>query len=138
MAEQDTLAGVLEQLRHHARERDDALQAIGVAAGDYPHLPVLEELRRLRSRQRAREQLRATLQPPPAGAGPLNSASLAHRALALMRTTSTGYLQHFTGYLDTLSWLEQMNASGALQPGSKSQPPARGKRPGGRKRKASR
>ncbi|NLB57494.1 MAG: hypothetical protein GX805_03355, partial [Gammaproteobacteria bacterium] len=65
MAEQDTLAGVLEQLRHHARERDDALQAIGVAAGDYPHLPVLEAHRRLRSRQRAREQLRATLQPPP-------------------------------------------------------------------------
>ena len=51
MAEQDTLASVLEQLQQHARERDDALQAIGVAAGDYPHLPVLEELRRLRSRQ---------------------------------------------------------------------------------------
>ena len=138
MAEQDTLTSVLEKLRHQARERDDALQAIGVAAGDYPHLPALEDFRRLRARQRAREQLRATLQPPPAGAGPLNSASLAHRALALMRTTSPGYLQHFTGYLDTLSWLEKMNASGALRPGSKSQPPARGKRPGGRKRKASR
>ena len=138
MAEQDTLAGVLEQLRHQARERDDALQAIGVAAGEYPHLPALEDFRRLRSRQRAREQLRATLQPPPAGAGPLNSASLAHRALALMRTASPGYLQHFMGYLDTLSWLEQMDASGILQPGNDPQPGKRARRTSGGKRKASR
>ena len=129
---------MLEQLQQHARERDDALQAIGVAAGEYPHLPALDEFRRLRSRQRAREQLRATLQPPPAGAGPLNSASLAHRALALMRTASPGYLQHFTGYLDTLSWLEQMNASGILQPGNDPQSSKRARRTSGRKRKASR
>ena len=128
MAEQDTLASVLEQLQHHARERDDAMQGIGVAAGDYPHLPALEEFRRLRSRQRAREQLRATLQPPPAGAGPLNSASLAHRALALMRTASPGYLRHFMDYLDTLSWLEQMDASGSLRPGDPAQPGPRRKR----------
>ena len=138
MAEQEALASVLELLQRNARERDAALRVIGLAAGDYPHLPALEEFRHLRSRQRASEQARAALQPPPAGAGPLNSASLAHRALALMRTASPGYLQHFMGYLDTLSWLEKMNASGALRPGSKSQPPARGKRPGGRKRKASR
>lgn|SRR5690606_5418100 len=112
MAEGDTLGPVLEQLRRNARERSDALQAIGLGAGDYPHLPALEDFRRLRARQRAREQLRATMQPPPPGAGPLNSASLAHRALALMRTASPGYLQHFMDYLDTLSWLEQPNASG--------------------------
>ena len=136
MAEQDTLAGVLEQLRHQARERDDALQAIGVAAGEYPHLPALEDFRRLRSRQRAREQLRATLQPPPAGAGPLNSASLAHRALALMRTASPGYLRHFMGYLDTLSWLEQMDASAGLQPGKPARAGSRGGRARTRKAKS--
>lgn len=127
MAEQDTLASVLEQLRQHARERDDELRALGVAAGDYPHLPALEDFRRLRSRQRAREQVRATQQPPPAGAGPLNSASLAHRALALMRSASPGYLQHFMAYLDTLSWLDRMNPTGG-QPGEPGQRGRRGKR----------
>lgn len=137
MAEQETLASVLELLQRNARERDAALRAIGLAAGDYPHLPALEEFRHLRSRQRASEQVRAALQPPPAGAGPLNSASLAHRALALMRTVSPGYLQHFMGYLDTLSWLERMNAAGLLQPGDESKPAGKARRAGTGKRRAS-
>lgn len=108
MAETRTLAALVERLDAGARERDDALQALGLARADYPRLPALDDFRRLHGQLRAREQLRETLKPPPANAGPLNSASLAHRALALMHATSPGYLQHFLGYLDTLSWLEQM------------------------------
>jgi len=138
MTERDTLASLLSHIRQQAHERDAALQAIGEPAGDYPHLPALEDFRRLWSQQRTREQLRATLQPPPAGAGPLNSASLAHRALALMRTASPGYLQHFMAHLDALSWLEQMRASGSLAPeGGPGTPGARTtKAPRGRKRRA--
>jgi len=116
MAERQTLAALLSHIRRQAHERDAELQATGQATGDYPHLHALEDFRRLWAQQRSREQLRATLQPPPAGAGPLNSASLAHRALALMRTTSPGYLQHFMTHLDALSWLEQMHAAGSLTP----------------------
>ena len=116
MAELQTLADLLSHIRRQADERDAALQAIGQPAGSYPRLHALEDFRRLWAQQRSREQLRATLQPPPAGAGPLNSASLAHRALALMRTASPGYLQHFMTHLDALSWLEQMHAAGSLTP----------------------
>lgn len=133
MAERDSLAGLLAHMRLQAHERGTALQDLGQAAGEYPDLPALEDFRRLWSRQRTREQLRATRQPPPAGAGPLNSASLAHRALALMRTDSPGYLQHFMAYLDALSWLEAMRAEGALaDPDAPSPAPAR-KRAGRRK-----
>lgn len=135
MAERDTLVGLLAHLRKQARDRDHLLQALGQPAGEYPELPALEEFRRLWSQQRTREQLRATLQPPPAGAGPLNSASLAHRALALMRTTCPGYLQHFMAHLDALSWLEQMRAAGSLTPPGAGTPTAK-TRPRKRRRRA--
>ena len=135
MAERDTLAGLLAHLRKQARERDHALQVLGQPTGEYPDLPALEDFRRLWSQQRTREQLRATLQPPPAGAGPLNSASLAHRALALMRTACPGYLQHFMAHLDALSWLEQMRAAGSLTPPGAGTPAARGAKAPARKRR---
>lgn len=134
MAEPDTLAGLLSHIQRKRQERDAAPGAAGHATGDYPRLPALEDFRRLWSQQRAREQLRTALQPPPAGAGPLNSASLAHRALALMRATSPGYLQHFVAHLDALSWLEQVRASGGLEAGEGKQRGAQGKRPRSRKR----
>lgn len=112
MAEPQDLTALLAHIERQARERDAALEAIGLATGGYPQLPALDDFRRLWSEQRTREQLRAALSPPPAGAGPLNSASLAHRALALMQSASPGYLQHLMGYLDGLSWLEQMQAAG--------------------------
>lgn len=138
MAESDTLAGLLSRIHRLRQERDCALGAIAQATGEYPQLPALEDFRRLWTQQRTREQLRATLQPPPADAGPLNSASLSHRALALMRTTSPGYLQHFMAHLDALSWLEQMRASGGLEAGEGKQPGARGKRQRSRKHRPGR
>ena len=115
MAEPDSLAELAGRLAGNARERDRALRALGLAGDNYPQLPALDEFRALHARLRARQQLKATLQPPPADAGPLNSASLAHRALALMRETSPGYLRHFVEYLDTLSWL-QAQAAAAPEP----------------------
>jgi hypothetical protein len=80
-------------------------------------LPVLEslgEFRNLWTRVRARGQLRQSLEQVPANAGPLNSGSLVHRSLTLMRELSPGYLQHFLAYLDALSWMEQKKDAGAI------------------------
>lgn len=138
MTEPDTLAGLLSHIRRQARARDAALAALGDAGGGYPHLAALEDFRRLWTRQRAREQLRAALQAPPADSGPLNSASLAHRALALMRATSPGYLQHLLAHLDALAWLEQLHDPAGPQPGAGKRRPARSGRPAGRRRKPAR
>src|SRR5690606_21595003 len=67
---------------------------------------LLEYFRRTCARMRVDRQARAALARVPANAGPLNSALLAHRALAAMRDQSPGYLRHFLDYLDTLAWLE--------------------------------
>ncbi|KLD75124.1 DUF2894 domain-containing protein [Xanthomonas hyacinthi] len=77
-------------------------------------LPALDDARRLWTELRGRSQLRQSLQQAPAGAGPLNSGVLVHRSLALMRTLSSGYLQHFLAYVDALSWLQQLHDAGAL------------------------
>ncbi|WP_295958431.1 DUF2894 domain-containing protein [uncultured Xanthomonas sp.] len=79
-----------------------------------PQLTAVEDARRLWTELRSRSQLRQSLQPAPADAGPLNSGVLVHRALALMRTLSPGYLQHFLSYVDALSWLQQLQEAGAL------------------------
>ncbi|MBB6367733.1 hypothetical protein FHR56_002898 [Xanthomonas sacchari] len=85
-----------------------------------PQLPAVEDARRLWTELRSRSQLRQSLQPAPADAGPLNSGVLVHRALTLMRTLSPGYLQHFLSYVDALSWLQQLQEAGALATPQKS------------------
>jgi hypothetical protein len=77
-------------------------------------LPALDDARRLWTELRSRSQLRQSLQQAPADAGPLNSGVLVHRALALMRSLSPGYLQQFLAYVDALSWLQQLHDAGAL------------------------
>jgi hypothetical protein len=47
----------------------------------------------------------------PGNAGPLNSESLVYRSLSLMRELSPEYLRQFLGYVDALSWIEQLNES---------------------------
>jgi hypothetical protein len=88
----------------------------GRAPGAFPELPMLGDIRQLWSGLRTESQLRQSLQPAPANAGPLNSSALAHRAIASMRELSPGYLRHFLGYLDALSWMEQIQADGAVAP----------------------
>jgi hypothetical protein len=76
-----------------------------------PDPELVEYFRRTWSRVRTEKQLRQSLDQVPRNAGPLNSSSLVHRALSLMREVSPGYLQQFLAYADALSWLEQLNAS---------------------------
>ena len=136
MAEQgNPLSSLVAQMGEHARQRNDALAALGLPVGEYPALPAVEDFRRLWATQRQQAQLQASMQPPPADAGPLNSASLAHRALAAMHDSSPGYLQHFMTWLDALAWLDRMQASGGRpgekDPGSTAPGRRRGKRKAG-------
>lgn len=68
----------------------------------------LDYFRQTWSKLSADKQLRQSLEKVPGNAGPLNSSSLVHRSLSLMRELSPGYLQQFLSYVDALSWMEQM------------------------------
>ncbi|RZF30705.1 DUF2894 domain-containing protein [Paraburkholderia sp. UYCP14C] len=105
-----TLAALIEHLgRHHAR-------ADAPHAAAYPELPAVDYFREVWSKVRTEKQLRQSLaQVPGSNAGPLNSSSLVHRALSLMRELSPGYLKQFLSYVDTLSWLEQMNGGAPVE-----------------------
>lgn len=85
---------------------------------------LLDYFRKTWSQVRTGQQLREALVQVPQNAGPLNSNSLVHRSLSLMRELSPGYLQHFLSYADALSWLEQLNAGDV--PASKEVPRAAG------------
>ncbi|MFP4894776.1 DUF2894 domain-containing protein [Paraburkholderia sp. EG304] len=104
-----TLTALIEQLaRHHAR-------ADAPHAAAYPELPVLDYFREVWSKVRTEKQLRQSLAQVPGNAGPLNSSSLVHRALSLMRELSPGYLKQFLSYVDTLSLLEQMSGAAPVE-----------------------
>jgi Protein of unknown function (DUF2894) len=108
-ADTTTLAALVEQLtRHHGR-------ADAPHAAAYPELPAVDYFREVWSKVRTEKQLRQSLAQVPGNAGPLNSSSLVHRALSLMRELSPGYLKQFLSYVDTLSWLEQMNGGAPLE-----------------------
>jgi hypothetical protein len=96
----------LADLNVHLAER---AQAARDGAAAYPELPTLDYFREVWSKVRTEKQLRQSLAQVPGNAGPLNSSSLVHRSLTLMRELSPGYLKQFLSYVDTLSWLEQMN-----------------------------
>lgn len=68
----------------------------------------VEPFRALWATVRSRSQVRQSLAAAPSDGGPLNSAVLVHRAITLMGQSSPGYLKHFLGYLDNLSWLEHL------------------------------
>jgi hypothetical protein len=84
------------------------------APGTYPEMAALDYFRETWNKISTEKQFRQSLAQVPGNAGPLNSSSLVHRALSLMRELSPGYLQQFLSYADALSWLEELNvASGA-------------------------
>ncbi|MEA3123618.1 MAG: hypothetical protein QOD67_637, partial [Caballeronia sp.] len=80
----------------------------------YPEMEVLEYFRKTWTQLSTERQFRQSLAQVPGNAGPLNSSSLVHRSLSLMRELSPGYLQQFMSYIDALSWMEQMNGGIAL------------------------
>jgi len=92
----------------------DYIASQTTAPSAYPEMALLEYFREISSKVRTERQFRQSLEQVPGNAGPLNSNSLVHRALSLMRESSPDYLQQFLSYVDTLSWLEQMNGGGAV------------------------
>ncbi|WP_250516724.1 DUF2894 domain-containing protein [Caballeronia sp. INDeC2] len=94
------------------------------------HAELLEYFRSVWSKVSAEKQLRDSLAQVPRNAGPLNSSSLVHRSLSLMREVSPGYFQQFLAYADALSWMEEMNGPGVIVAKE-----AAGAKKGGRKKK---
>jgi hypothetical protein len=102
-----------------------------------PDLPMLDYFRETWSRFSTEKQWRASLEQVPDNAGPLNSHSLMHRALSLMRAVSPGYLRQFLSYAEALSWMEQLSGPGPASGASQATSPiAQTPRAGGAKKRA--
>ncbi|KVP68122.1 hypothetical protein WJ93_02545 [Burkholderia ubonensis] len=91
---------------------------------------LIEYFRETWSKVRTEKQYRQALDQVPRNAGPLNSSSLVHRSLSLMRDLSPGYLQQFLSYVDALAWLEDLAGGGAQA--EKEAPRAKGVKKGAR------
>lgn len=108
------LAGLNDYITSHAPldRNDPTASHAAPQRPSYPELDALDYFRQTWSKVRSEKQLRQSLKKAPGNAGPLNSSSLVHRSLSLMRELSPGYLQQFLSYVDALSWMEQMNGGG--------------------------
>jgi hypothetical protein len=106
------LAGLVDYIASQAPE--DCHSAIASNTrplpSSYPDMEMLDYFRETWTRVSTEKQFRQSLAQVPGNAGPLNSSSLVHRSLSLMRELSPGYLQQFLSYADGLSWLEQLNS----------------------------
>lgn len=101
------LAALVESLaRQHPSPTASA------SLGGPTDLRALELFRSTWTRLSAERRLTESLARVPLQAGPLNSLSLVHRTLAVLRSLSPGYLDRFLDYGDTLMWLER------VQPGA--------------------
>lgn len=115
-------ASGLAELLAHVAERTGAAE--GSAPSGASDLKSLRYFRSTWSRLSADRRLNQSQAKVPENAGPLNSQHLVHRAITLMRDASPDYLNRLMSYIDTLSWIEQANASA---------PPPAAARPEGRK-----
>ena len=135
-----TLGDLTHELGNRANARNTRIVATDPAASTtdtashdtLPEMGVLDDVRKLWSSVHTSSQVRRSLQHSPENAGPLNSSSLVHRSLTLMREVSPGYLQQFMSYVDALSWLEQLNDRGVLA-AKGTAPPASGRQRAPRK-----
>ncbi|PUI58663.1 DUF2894 domain-containing protein, partial [Salmonella enterica subsp. enterica serovar 4,[5],12:i:-] len=98
-------SALAELLRDIAsQQRTDVGEASDGGSGPHrhalPELKILEDVRETWSRVRAEKQLRDALDKVPVNAGPLNSSSLVHRSLLLMREVSPDYLRQLLSYVD--------------------------------------
>src|SRR5260370_15405588 len=94
------LAGLIDYIASHAPADGDG-PASGNAAprpSSYPELEVLDYFREIWSKVSAEKQLRQSLEQVPGNAGPLNSSSLVHRPLSLIRDLAPGYRQQLLSY----------------------------------------
>ncbi|PPT77534.1 hypothetical protein XaplCFBP3122_06100 [Xanthomonas arboricola pv. populi] len=114
-SQRSALGALAERMAGHAALMEvDSRKTASADTTQFPELPALEDFRRTWTTVRTASQVRQSLQDAPKDAGPLNSSVLVHRCISLMRECSPGYLQHFLGYVDALSWLEQLHSGGAL------------------------
>ncbi len=102
--------GPLAELVEHMA-RQVPLQGDDDAAPTTPELKTLRYFRSTWSRLSADRRLTQSLAKVPENAGPLNSHHLVHRSLMLMHELSPEYLNRFMSYVDTLLWVDQLNAS---------------------------
>ncbi|KVD28702.1 hypothetical protein WI83_21875 [Burkholderia ubonensis] len=145
------LAGYADDVERAGAHADDANEpdvaharpASGALAGLVTHIArdaqadragidpaLIEYFRETWSKVRTEKQYRQALDQVPRNAGPLNSSSLVHRSLSLMRDLSPGYLQQFLSYVDALAWLEDLAGGGAQA--EKEAPRAKGAKKGAR------
>lgn len=117
------VASGLAELLAHVAERTGAAEGTAAPQGA-SDLKSLRYFRSTWSRLSADRRLNQSQAKVPENAGPLNSQHLVHRAITLMRDASPDYLNRLMAYVDTLSWIEQANASA---------PPPAATRPEGRK-----
>jgi hypothetical protein len=106
------LAGLVDYIASHAAPEGERTTLSPAVRSE---LKALDYFRETWSKVSAEKQLRQSLEQVPGNAGPLNSSSLVHRSLSLMREVSPGYLQQFLSYVDALSWMEQLVGAG-VQP----------------------
>ena len=113
------LGELLDYLTSQAARREGDVAVFDPTPGSSarPALPALEGFRKTWSAVRSESRLRQSLAFVPTNAGPLNSAALVHRSMALMRELAPGYLRHFLAYVDDLSWLEQISVGAAGKSG---------------------
>jgi hypothetical protein len=116
-----SVPGSLAELNGYIANQSQAVDDLGPRPHAYPELDLLDYFREVWSKLSAESQLRQSLEQVPGNAGPLNSSSLVHRSLSLMRELSPGYLQQFLSYVEALSWMEQINGGGS-SPGKETSP----------------
>ncbi|WP_369663085.1 DUF2894 domain-containing protein [Variovorax sp. V116] len=105
------LAELVEHMARQAPPQGDDGAAADEAAPATPELKTLRYFRSTWSRLSADRRLTQSLAKVPENAGPLNSHHLVHRSLMLMHELSPEYLNRFMSYVDTLLWVDQLNAS---------------------------
>ncbi|KLN58569.1 DUF2894 domain-containing protein [Variovorax paradoxus] len=102
------LAELVDHMARQAPLRGDDPPADDAAPP--PELRTLRYFRSTWSRLSADRRLTQSLAKVPENAGPLNSHHLVHRSLMLMHELSPEYLNRFMSYVDTLLWVDQLNA----------------------------
>ncbi|AGU50429.1 hypothetical protein VAPA_1c33430 [Variovorax paradoxus B4] len=102
------LAELVDHMARQAPLRGDDPPADDAAPT--PELRTLRYFRSTWSRLSADRRLTQSLAKVPENAGPLNSHHLVHRSLMLMHELSPEYLNRFMSYVDTLLWVDQLNA----------------------------
>jgi hypothetical protein len=109
------LAELVDHIARHAPAPGDGSAANEVVPGlaPAPELKTLSYFKSTWSRLSADRRLTQSLAKVPENAGPLNSHHLVHRSLLLMRDLSPEYLNRFMTYVDTLLWVDQVNAGSA-------------------------